>query len=61
MARKARFTILIMTEEGKAQQFTVEGNVENPDIKLGSVVYEIEQAINTHTRYRAHSEIDEAT
>jgi hypothetical protein len=61
LARKAKFTILIRTDEGKGQQFTVEGIVENPEIKLGSVVYEIERAINDHTRYRVHAEIDEAT
>lgn len=57
MNRKVKFKILIRTDDGKSQEFTVEGNVENPDIMLGSVVYEIERAINEHTRYRVHAEI----
>jgi hypothetical protein len=57
--RKAKITILIRTDDGKTQQFTLEGNVENPDIRLGAVVYEIERAINEHTRYRAHAAIEE--
>jgi hypothetical protein len=49
--------ILIRTDEGKQQQFTLRGVVLNPEIPLGSVAFYIEKAINDHTRYRAHTDI----
>lgn len=50
--------ILIRTDEGKQQEFTLSATILNPDIRVGAVAYEIEHAINTHTRFRAHANIE---
>jgi len=60
MNRKLEIKILIRTDEGKQQQFTLSSVVENPDIELGAVAYALEQAINEHTRFRAHADIKES-
>lgn len=57
MPSQLNVKILIRTDEGKQQEFTLSGVVKNPDIKLGAIAFEIEQAINQNTRLRAHAEI----
>lgn len=59
MNRKLEIKILIRTDEGKQQEFTLSSVVENPDIQLGAVAWAIETAINEHTKFRAHADIKE--
>lgn len=49
--------ILIRLADGKQQEFTLHGEILNPDIKIDQIVFDIERAINEQTRYRAHTNI----
>jgi hypothetical protein len=49
--------IIIRLRDGKQQQFTISGSIQNPDIDIEIVSFDIERAINVNTEYRAHVEL----
>lgn len=59
--RALELKILIRFPDGKQGQFTMKGDVPNPDIPLPAVAVAIESAINTYTQFRAHADIVEST
>ena len=54
--RALELKIILRFEDGKQAQFTMKGNVPNPDIPLPAVAIAIESAINTYTQFRAHAD-----
>lgn len=57
--KKLKLRVLIRTSEGKQQEFTLEGEIKNPDINVERVAFDIEHTINHTTKYRCHATVEE--